>query len=96
MAEYRPSLPCFQGSFAPIGRHDLIHSAGGAWTFDLSPVLILRSINQTPGLGRAEWREDKKCLGGLVPEGRGSVPEGRSDRSLARSAWTAPSQRAVP
>jgi hypothetical protein len=25
-----------------------------------------------------------------MPEGRGSVPEGRSDRSLARSAWNSP------
>jgi hypothetical protein len=44
----------------------------------------------------AEWREDKKCLRGLRPEGKGLVPEGRSDRSLARSAWTAPPQKSRP
>src|ERR1700679_1837895 len=33
----------------------------------------------------------------LLPRGRrGSVPEGRSDRSLARSAWTAPPQKSRP
>ena len=31
-----------------------------------------------------------------MPEGRSSVPEGRSDRSLARSAWTAPPQKSRP
>jgi hypothetical protein len=28
-----------------------------------------------------------------MPEGRGSVPEGRSDRSLARSAWNSPTPK---
>jgi hypothetical protein len=41
----------------------------------------------------AEWREDKKCLGGLMPEGRAQFPEGRSDRSLARSAWNSPTPK---
>jgi hypothetical protein len=31
-----------------------------------------------------------------MPEGRGSVPEGRSDRSLARSAWNSPTQKNRP
>jgi hypothetical protein len=31
-----------------------------------------------------------------MPEGRGSVPEGRSDRSLARSAWKNPPQKNRP
>jgi hypothetical protein len=42
---------------------------------------------------RVEWREDKDCLGGLMPEGKGSVPEERSDRSLARSAWNSPTPK---
>jgi hypothetical protein len=28
-----------------------------------------------------------------MPEGKGSVPEGRSDRSLARSAWNSPTPK---
>jgi len=28
-----------------------------------------------------------------MPEGRSSVPEGRSDRSLARSAWNSPTPK---
>src|ERR1700679_2896530 len=35
----------------------------------------------------------KKCLGGLIPEAKGSVPEGRSDRSQARSAWNSPTPK---
>ena len=31
-----------------------------------------------------------------MPEGRGTVPEGRSDRSLARSAWNSPTQKNRP
>jgi hypothetical protein len=31
-----------------------------------------------------------------MPEGRNSVPEGRSDRSLARSAWNSPTQKNRP
>ena len=31
-----------------------------------------------------------------MPEGRGTVPEGRSDRSLARSAWNRPTQKNRP
>jgi len=55
------------------------------------------NYSPSPGFGDLhEWREDKKCLGGLMPEGRGSVPEGRSDRSLARSAWNSPTQRNRP
>jgi hypothetical protein len=34
-----------------------------------------------------------RSLGGLMPEGRGSVPEGRSDRSQARSAWKSPTPK---
>ena len=30
---------------------------------------------------------------GLMPEGRSSVPEGQSDRSLARSAWNSPTPK---
>jgi hypothetical protein len=28
-----------------------------------------------------------------MPEGKGSVPEGRSDRSQARSAWNSPTSK---
>jgi hypothetical protein len=28
-----------------------------------------------------------------MPEGKGSVPEGRSDRCLARSAWNSPTPK---
>jgi hypothetical protein len=31
-----------------------------------------------------------------MPEGRSTVPEGRSDRSLARSAWNSPPQKNRP
>ena len=31
-----------------------------------------------------------------MPEGRGTVPEGRSDRSLARSAWNSPTHKNRP
>ena len=31
-----------------------------------------------------------------MPEGSGSVPEGRFDRSLARSAWNSPTQMNRP
>ena len=53
----------------------------------------LVSGNLCASASKDEWREDKKCLGGLMPEGRGSVPEGRSDRSLARSAWNSPTPK---
>src|ERR1700739_2722922 len=60
-----------------------------------SGLLTLGSLSQGKPTGKpwAEWREDKKCLGGLMPEGRGSVPEGRFDRSLARSAWNGPTSK---
>jgi hypothetical protein len=31
-----------------------------------------------------------------MPEGKGSVPEGRPDRSLGRSAWNSPTQKNRP
>jgi hypothetical protein len=60
-----------------------------------------RPKKQSPGLSpRVEWREDKDILAkvgkasrltwtrrALCPEAEGLVPEGRCDRSLARSAW---------
>jgi hypothetical protein len=45
---------------------------------------------------RPEWREDKEDFALICLPRRGSVPEGRSDRSLARSAWTAPHQESRP
>src|SRR5580704_11184733 len=60
-------------------------------TRDLGRTIYLWGF---PGLKTwAEWREDKKCLGGLMPEGKDSVPEGRSDRSQARSAWNSPTPK---
>jgi hypothetical protein len=47
---------------------------------------------------RVEWREDKVDFGTICcPEGTlPPVPEGRSDLSQARRAWTAPPQKSRP
>jgi hypothetical protein len=69
--------------------------AGGWYAFSAGDTARRAPKGQeslAQGLPWVEWREVKKCLGGLMPR-RGSVPEGRCDRSLARSAWNSPAPK---
>jgi len=52
-----------------------------------------RRMNSSGAKIRSIWDDLLlRCSEGALPP----VPEGRSDRSLARSAWTAPPQKSRP
>jgi hypothetical protein len=78
-------------------QQETTHNVSKASRLSLPESLVQIGVWRNTSEGPRRGKRETKAACGRFNARRGSVPEGRSDRSLARSAWNSPTpKRTVP